>query len=122
MAVEQLVLTGRHVRLEPLGLNHLDGIVAAATADPSLYTWSPIPQGGLEATRYINTAIEWREAGTAVKSSHHQSPDICDIAVSQKSTSMRVPRLLYRLQNSMNRRICYRRMRSMGELFSGFEV
>lgn len=66
MAVEQLVLTGRHVRLEPLGLNHLDGIVAAATADPSLYTWSPIPQGGLEATRYINTAIEWREAGTAV--------------------------------------------------------
>ena len=66
--------------------------------------------------------ILWREAGTAVKSSHHQSPDICDIAVSQKSTSMRVPRLLYRLQNSMNRRICYRRMRSMGELFSGFEV
>jgi hypothetical protein len=28
----------------------------------------------------------------------------------------------YRLQNSMNRRIYYRRMRSTGELFSGFEV
>lgn len=30
--------------------------------------------------------------------------------------------LLYRLQNSMNRRIYYGRMRSLGELFSGFEV
>jgi hypothetical protein len=29
---------------------------------------------------------------------------------------------LYRLQNSMNRRIYWPRMRSMGELFSGFEV
>ena len=28
----------------------------------------------------------------------------------------------YRLQNSMNRHIYYRRMRSMGELFSEFEV
>jgi len=28
----------------------------------------------------------------------------------------------YRLQNSMNRRIYYRRMRSTGELFSEFEV
>jgi len=29
---------------------------------------------------------------------------------------------LYRLQNSMNRRIYCQRVRSMGELFSGFEV
>ena len=29
---------------------------------------------------------------------------------------------LYRLQNSMNWHIYYRRMRSMGELFSEFEV
>jgi RimJ/RimL family protein N-acetyltransferase len=64
--MEQFVLTGRYVRLEPLGHCHLDGLVSAAAADPSLYTWSPIPQGALEATRYINTAIEWHEAGTAV--------------------------------------------------------
>jgi hypothetical protein len=30
--------------------------------------------------------------------------------------------VLYRLQNSMNRRIYCQRIRSMGELFSGFEV
>ena len=66
MALEQLVLTGKLVRLEPLGHCHLDGLVAAAAADPSLYTWSPVPQGKLKVARYINTAIEWHEAGTAV--------------------------------------------------------
>jgi RimJ/RimL family protein N-acetyltransferase len=66
LALEQLVLTGKLVRLEPLGHSHLDGLVAAAAADPSLYTWSPVPQGKLEVARYINTAIEWHEAGTAV--------------------------------------------------------
>ena len=64
--MEQFVLTGRYVRLEPLGHCHLDGLVSAAAADPSLYTWSPVPQGAIEATRYINTAIEWHEPGTAV--------------------------------------------------------
>jgi RimJ/RimL family protein N-acetyltransferase len=64
--MEQFVLTGELVRLEPLGHSHLDGLVAAAAADPSLYTWSPVPQGTVEATRYIDTAIEWNEAGTAV--------------------------------------------------------
>jgi RimJ/RimL family protein N-acetyltransferase len=64
--MEQFALTGRHVRLEPLDRRHLEGLVAAAAADPSLYTWSPVPQGTLEATRYINTAIEWQEARSAV--------------------------------------------------------
>jgi RimJ/RimL family protein N-acetyltransferase len=63
---EHFVLTGRHVRLEPLDRRHLEGLVAAATADPSIYTWSPVPQVKLEATRYINTALEWQEAGSAV--------------------------------------------------------
>ncbi len=65
MKNEQFVLTGRIVRLEPLGHQHLGGLVAAATADPSIYTWSPIPQAKLETTRYIQTAIDWFEAGTA---------------------------------------------------------
>jgi N-acetyltransferase len=59
-------LTGRHVRLEPLDLRHVDGLVAASAADPSLYQWSPVPQGRAEATRYIDTALSWRHAGTAV--------------------------------------------------------
>ena len=59
-------LTGRHVRLEPLDLQHIDGLVAASAGDPSLYQWSPVPQTRTDATSYVNTAIAWREAGTAV--------------------------------------------------------
>ena len=41
-----MVLIGRHIRLEPLDLKHLDGLVAAAA--------------------YIETAKAWADAGTAV--------------------------------------------------------
>jgi N-acetyltransferase len=66
MGTESPVLQGRHVRLEPLEHRHVDGLVAAAAADPSLYRWSPVPQGKVEATAYVNTALAARDAGTAV--------------------------------------------------------
>ncbi len=56
---------GRHVRLEPLAHRHVDGLVAASAADPSLYRWSPIPQGKIEAEKYVDTALAWQEAETA---------------------------------------------------------
>jgi RimJ/RimL family protein N-acetyltransferase len=59
-------LTGRRVRLEPLDRRHVDGLVAASAGDPSLYQWSPVPQGKLEATRYVDTALALRDAGSAV--------------------------------------------------------
>jgi N-acetyltransferase len=64
--VTAIRLTGTHIRLEPLEHRHLDGLVAAAAADPSLYQWSPVPQGEREAAQYIDTAIAWREAGSAM--------------------------------------------------------
>jgi len=67
MPIEPFSLQGRHVRLEPLSLNHINALVAASSgADPSLYAWSPIPQNPADAKRYIETALAWREAGTAV--------------------------------------------------------
>jgi N-acetyltransferase len=60
------VLSGTHVRLEPLDHRHVDGLAAAAAVDRSLYQWSPIPQGTAEATEYVDTAIAWRDAGSAV--------------------------------------------------------
>jgi RimJ/RimL family protein N-acetyltransferase len=63
---EGFVLEGTHVRLEPLQHQHTHGLVTAAAADPSLYGWSPIPQGRSDVTKYIDTAIAWRDAGTAV--------------------------------------------------------
>lgn len=66
MAVDALVLSGRYVRLEPLDSRHVDGLVAAAAVDTSLYQWSPIPQGKVEATHYMKTALAWRDEGSAV--------------------------------------------------------
>jgi RimJ/RimL family protein N-acetyltransferase len=63
---EDPVLSGAHVRLEPLDHRHVDGLAAAAAVDRSLYQWSPIPQGKIEATGYVDTAIAWRDAGSAV--------------------------------------------------------
>jgi len=66
MTLESPILTGAHVRLEPLSTSHLDGLVAAAAVDPSLYQWSVVPCGRDAVSRYIKTALAWREASTAV--------------------------------------------------------
>jgi RimJ/RimL family protein N-acetyltransferase len=64
--MEALTLLGSHIRLEPLNPRHAAGLAAASAADPSLYQWSPVPQGLAEATKYIETALAWQTAGTAV--------------------------------------------------------
>src|SRR3989442_15286488 len=64
MDAESVTLMGRQVRLEPLDFRHVDGLVAAAD-DPELYRWSPVPQGKAEATKYVETALAWRDTGTA---------------------------------------------------------
>jgi RimJ/RimL family protein N-acetyltransferase len=66
MTLESPILTGAHVRLEPLSMNHLDGLVAAAAGDSALYQWSAVPIGRDAVARYIETALAWRDAGTAV--------------------------------------------------------
>ena len=60
------MLQGNHIRLEPLDYRHVDALVAASAIDPSLYRWSPVPQGKDEATSYVETALAWRDAGSAV--------------------------------------------------------
>jgi RimJ/RimL family protein N-acetyltransferase len=63
---ESFTLRGTHIRLEPLDHFHVDGLVAAAAGNRDLYRWSPIPHGREQAIAYINTALAWKEAGTAV--------------------------------------------------------
>jgi RimJ/RimL family protein N-acetyltransferase len=68
MAVKEMrvpALEGRHIRLEPLSHSHIDGLVAASAVDPSLYQWSPVPQGRAEAEKYVETALAWQKDGTA---------------------------------------------------------
>jgi len=65
VTTDSLVLIGKHVRLEPLDYRHVDGLVAASGVDPSLYRWSSVPQDRAEATSFVRTALDWREAGSA---------------------------------------------------------
>jgi hypothetical protein len=52
---------------ELLGHRHIEGLAASSSAgDPSLYQWSPVPQGKIEVMRYLETALSWKDAGTAV--------------------------------------------------------
>jgi RimJ/RimL family protein N-acetyltransferase len=64
--IDAPVLRGEHIRLEPLDRSHIGGLIVAASADPSLYRWTPVPQGKLAATTYVEIALAWRDAGTSV--------------------------------------------------------
>jgi len=66
MRTDDLTLIGTSIRLEPLEHRHIDALVAAAAEDPPLYRWSPTPQGQANATRYVETALAWRDEGTAL--------------------------------------------------------
>lgn len=64
--MESVTLRGHKIRLEPLTLDHADALTAAAATDRDLYRWSPVPQSKEDAIRYIETAVAWQQAGTAV--------------------------------------------------------
>jgi N-acetyltransferase len=59
-------LLGDHIRLEPLSHAHAEALVASSAGDPELYRWSAVPVGRDAVARYIETALAWHEAGTAV--------------------------------------------------------
>ncbi len=64
--METFALYGKLVRLEPLDQWHIDGLVAASAGNAELYRWSPVPQGVVAARKYVETAMAWRDAGSAV--------------------------------------------------------
>lgn len=45
MATSFPVLTGNHIRLEPLEPHHAPALAGISAAEPSLYQWSQVPQG-----------------------------------------------------------------------------
>lgn len=79
MISEPVVLSGNYVRLEPLEHKHVARLVAAAAGDPSLYRWSPVPQGRQAAEKYIDTALAWQAAGSAVPFAIVRLADDCVI-------------------------------------------
>ena len=61
-----LALTGEHVRLEPLGPQHVPGLLQAAAQDPSLYQWVLVPQDEPAMRRHVEDALAARAKGIAV--------------------------------------------------------
>jgi RimJ/RimL family protein N-acetyltransferase/GNAT superfamily N-acetyltransferase len=59
-------LTGVHVRLEPLGVRHVPGLLNAAAQDPSLYQWVLVPQDEPAMRRHVEDALAVRARGIAV--------------------------------------------------------
>ena len=56
-------LEGRFVRLSPLGSEHVDALMAAATEDRSSYELTRVPHDRPTTISYIDAAVEAREAG-----------------------------------------------------------
>ena len=66
MKTESPVLRGKHVRLEPLEHRHIDSLATIVAGDDPLYQWTIVPRGRDETLSYVDTALAWHEAGTAV--------------------------------------------------------
>ncbi|HEX4037205.1 MAG TPA: GNAT family protein [Acidobacteriaceae bacterium] len=66
MKLRPFVLEGRSVRLEPLELRHVPGLVAAAAVDPALYRQTTVPQGEAGMRAYVEAALRGQEADAVV--------------------------------------------------------
>ena len=60
------VLSGTHVRLEPLERTHIEALTRAAGQDLALYQWSHVPHSLIDMARYVELALEARAAGSAL--------------------------------------------------------
>jgi RimJ/RimL family protein N-acetyltransferase len=61
--VDDVVLTGRYVRLEPLRLDHVPALVAAAAESRATYTFSWVPKGEEAMRAYVGDALAARAGG-----------------------------------------------------------
>src|ERR1700755_2581462 len=59
-------LTGDYVRLEPLAVHHVPGLLRAAAQDPSLYQWVLVPQDEPAMRRHVEGALAARAQRIAV--------------------------------------------------------
>lgn len=59
-------LGGRHVRLEPLRLEHVEGIASAADVDPTVFRFTEVPSGTEEVERWVVRLLEEWESGLVV--------------------------------------------------------
>lgn len=64
--VQSVTLEGPAVRLEPLSLDHVPALVAAAAEDRATYAWTHVPDGEAEMRAYVEAALELAGRGEAL--------------------------------------------------------
>jgi RimJ/RimL family protein N-acetyltransferase len=66
MNLEPVTLPGKHIRLEPLTLEHHEPMCAVGL-DETIWRWFPIPVRSREdMLQYIRTALQWQKDRTAI--------------------------------------------------------
>jgi RimJ/RimL family protein N-acetyltransferase len=66
MKIEPVVLEGKHIRLEPLAIDHTSGLLAAA-AYPEIWRWMPFTIESEEQMQgFLKVALKMAEAKTAL--------------------------------------------------------
>jgi RimJ/RimL family protein N-acetyltransferase len=60
---EHFTLEGRFVRLQPMGPEHVDGLLAAASGDRCTFGFTPIPGDRPAMAAYVEKALTKRETG-----------------------------------------------------------
>ena len=61
--MDNLTLAGRRIRLEPLAVDHVPALVAAASESRVSYLYSIVPDGERDMRAYVDAAIDARAAG-----------------------------------------------------------
>ena len=64
--LQPVTLEGRFVRLEPLSLDHVPGLAAAASGPRESFIYTQVPDGEEETRRYVEEALAAFEAGNTV--------------------------------------------------------
>lgn len=66
MAVPPVTLAGQHVRLEPLTLEHVPALAAAASGPRDTYAFTFVPESVETAGQYVRAALADQDAGRAL--------------------------------------------------------
>jgi len=65
-AVAPITLRGQHVRLEPLGQEHLEGLQAVIEGPRDTFLLTPVPRTRPELETYLSTALEDQKRNVAL--------------------------------------------------------
>jgi len=76
MPSEPLTLTGEHVQLEPLSLDHVHQLVVAANEDRSTYTFTPVPDTVHGMSAYVTRLLADAEANRVVPFAQRRLSDL----------------------------------------------